>query len=55
MFGMNMWKSPEQVQQQRMQQLEAGASTLAQQVEVARFCYWLDCYFIFMWIIHFVN
>ncbi|KAI9565402.1 hypothetical protein GHT06_009194 [Daphnia sinensis] len=36
MFGMNMWKSPEQVQQQRMQQLEAGASTLAQQVEVSR-------------------
>jgi hypothetical protein len=37
MFGMNMWKSPEQVQQQRMQQLEAGASTLAQQVEVTIF------------------
>ncbi|XP_046636019.1 sorting nexin-7-like isoform X2 [Daphnia pulicaria] len=36
MFGMNMWKSPEQVQQQRMQQLETGASTLAVQVEVSR-------------------
>jgi hypothetical protein len=35
MFGMNMWKSPEQVQQQRMQQLETGASLLAQQVEVS--------------------
>lgn len=35
MFGMNMWKSPEQVQQQRMQQLETGASTLAVQVEVS--------------------
>jgi hypothetical protein len=35
MFGMNMWKRPEQVQQQRMQQLEAGASALAQQVEVS--------------------
>lgn len=35
MFGMNMWKSPEQVQQQRMQQLETGASTLALQVEVS--------------------
>ncbi len=35
MFGMNMWKSPEQVQQQRMQQLATGASTLAQQVEVS--------------------
>lgn len=29
-----MWRSPEQVQQQRMQQLEVGASTLALQVEV---------------------
>lgn len=35
MFGMNMWRSPEQVQQQRMQQLETGAATLAQQVEVS--------------------
>ena len=35
MFGMNMWKRPEQNQQQRMQQLEAGASALAQQVEVS--------------------
>ena len=37
MFGMNMWKRTEQVQQQRMQQLEAGASALAQQVEVRIF------------------
>ena len=37
MFGMNMWRSPEQVQQQRLQQLEAGASTLAQQVEVSTY------------------
>ena len=35
MFGMKMWKRPEPVQQQRMQQLEAGASALAQQVEVS--------------------
>lgn len=34
MFGMNMWRSPEQVQQHRIQQLESGASSLAQQVEV---------------------
>jgi hypothetical protein len=39
MFGMNMWKRPEQVQQQRMQQLETGASALAQQVEVSIFFY----------------
>ena len=39
MFGMNMWKRPEQVQQQRMQQLEEGASALAQQVEVSIFFY----------------
>lgn len=32
-----MWRSPEQVQQQRLQQLEAGASTLAQQVEVSTY------------------
>ena len=32
-----MWRSPEQVQQHRLQQLEAGASTLAQQVEVCFF------------------
>ena len=35
MFGINMSKRPEQNQQQRMQQLEAGASALAQQVEVS--------------------
>ena len=39
MFSMNMWKRPEQVQQQRMQQLEEGASALAQQVEVSIFFY----------------
>jgi hypothetical protein len=39
MFGMNMWKRPEQVQQQGMQQLEAGAGALAQQVEVSIFFY----------------
>jgi len=35
MFGMNMWRSPEQVQQHRLQQLEASANTLALQVEVS--------------------
>jgi hypothetical protein len=37
MFGINMWKRTEQVQQQRMQQLDTAASALAQQVEVSIF------------------
>ena len=36
MFGLNMWRSPEEVQQQRLQQLTAASATLAQQVEVRR-------------------
>ena len=36
MFGMNMWRSPEQVQQHRLQQLETSANTLAHQVEASR-------------------
>lgn len=35
MFGMNMWRSPEQAQQLRLQQLAAAATTLATQVEVS--------------------
>ena len=45
MFRMNMWKRPEQVQQQRMQQLEAGASAMAQQVVVSIFFYNQKLYF----------
>lgn len=33
-FGLNAWKSPEQVQQQRAQQLDTASTTLARQVEV---------------------
>jgi sorting nexin-7/30 len=36
MFGINMWRSPEQVQQNRLQQLDTAASSLAQQVELSR-------------------
>jgi len=37
MFGINMWRSPEQVQQHRLQQLETAATSLAQQVETRLF------------------
>lgn len=33
-FNINMWRSPEQVQQHRIQQLSTAANVLAEQVEV---------------------
>ena len=39
MFGLNMWRSPEEVQQQRLQQLDTASSGLSQQVEVCHFSF----------------
>jgi len=36
MFNINIWRSPEQVQQHRIQQLSSAANVLAQQVESSR-------------------
>jgi len=36
MFGLNVWRSPEEVQQQRLQQLSTASTALSQQVETSR-------------------
>lgn len=35
MFGLNVWRSPEEVQQQRLQQLSTASTALSQQVEAS--------------------